>query len=278
MNKFFLILIIIIGFSSKAQERYKDVSLPAELIRLGNWKIDKRLSDDFNYKAKGKKFFKNWKDTYVNDWIGPGLTHFSSKYSIINDGVLELKAGRKAPDKVFCGVISSKKVVRYPAYMEIKMKISGLKLSSNFWFISKDQVLEIDVNETYGNEPQRGKEMGTNYHIFRREPFKDLAPHNGKHFEADGAPFLKEDYHRFGCYWKDAYHMDFYLDGKLVRQLTIKDPRTPSVGFNQGLLMVIDTEDHEWRSEKGITPTDKELSDIDINTMYIDWVRVYKPK
>jgi len=43
-------------------------------------------------------------------------------------------------------------------------------------------------------------------------------------------------------------------------------------------LIIIDAEDHDWRSQKGITPTDQELLDEDINTMYVDWVRVYKPK
>ncbi len=275
--KVFLLVVFMIA-TSYAQEKYKDILLPAEVSQLGPWEIDKKLSDDFNYKGKSKKFFKKWKDTYTNNWTGPGLSHFSSNHSILNNGNLEIKAERKGPNKVYCGVVTSKEEVTYPAYLEIKMKINGLKLSSNFWFISKDQVLEIDVNETYGNEPKRGKEMGTNYHIFQRTPFKDLTPNNGKHYTAKGAPFLKNQYHRFGCHWKDAYNVDFYLDGVLMRELTIIDPRVPSVGFNKGLLMVIDTEDHDWRSNKGITPTDQELLDTTINTMYVDWVRVYKPK
>ncbi|WP_282080598.1 family 16 glycosylhydrolase [Aquimarina algiphila] len=278
MKKIITCLVTVLFFltNSRAQD-WKTTPIPEDVKNAHQWILDTQHSDDFNYEGKNAQFYKIWKDSYVNDWKGPGLTYFSSDHSVIKNGNLEIKAERKDPGNVYCGVISAKTPIIYPIFTEVRMKISGLKLSSNFWYISKDQVNEIDINETYGAEPKGGKTMGTNYHIFQREPFKDFSK-EPKHFEAEGGPMLKDDYHRFGCYWKDPFTFYFYLDGKLVREMNIKDPRTPSVGFNQSLLMILDTEDHQWRSDKGIIATDEELKNPSQNTMYVDWVRVYIPK
>jgi len=41
--------------------------------------------------------------------------------------------------------------------------------------------------------------------------------------------------------------------------------------------IIINTEDQDWRSDAGITPTDEELADDDKSIVWIDWLRVYKP-
>lgn len=47
--------------------------------------------------------------------------------------------------------------------------------------------------------------------------------------------------------------------------------------MDQSAYIIIDTEDHDWRSEAGNVATDADLADGSKNKMYVDWVRVYKP-
>ena len=271
------LVLVLLAFTSYAQQDWDQIVVPADAGTGNKWELQTELSDSFNYQGKGVNFRKNWVDRYVNGWGGPGLSNFSSNHSDVLDGNLVIRASRNAPNRVFCGVISSKKEVLFPIYMEVNMKGSATPLSSNFWFISEDQVNEIDVNEVYGRlAGEKSKGMGTNYHIFRRSPFKDLANSPGHHLTENGTAF-SEEFHRVGVYWKDAFNFDFYLDGKLVRQMKINDPRSPSVGFNQPMQMIIDIEDHPWRSNDGIVANDAELADDTKNRMYVDWIRMYKP-
>jgi len=40
--------------------------------------------------------------------------------------------------------------------------------------------------------------------------------------------------------------------------------------------MILDTEDHDWRSRQGIVAKDEDLIDPTKNRMLIDWVRTYR--
>ena len=277
MKFLFLSLSFIFSFLQlNAQNDWDEIPVPADAGNGKEWQLQTTLSDNFNYEGKGVDFRKNWVDRYVNGWGGPGLTNFSSNHSNVTGGNLVIRASRNNPNRVYCGVISSKDEVMFPIYMEANMKGSKTPLSSNFWFISEDQVNEIDVNEVYGAQSGFSNAMGTNYHIFQRNPFKDLS-NEGKHHRIEGGSEFSDDFHRVGVYWKDAFNLDFYLDGKFVRAMKINDPRNPSVGFNQPMQMIIDIEDHKWRSDAGVVASDAELADDSKNRMYVDWVRMYKP-
>ncbi len=284
-KKIHLLSIFLIGiaFCTYAQD-WSGVPVPANAGSGKTWQLQSNYSDDFNYSGKGSQFTSNWQDSYINGWDGPGLTEFSSNHSEVSGGNLIIKAARKpGTNKVFCGVISSKTTVQYPVFMEINMKVSGLVLSSNFWLLSEDDRNELDIDETYGSDRSAwfAKRMSTNYHIFERDPVTNdiIANYNDQQFFTlpDNAP-LRNDFHRFGAYWKDAWNVEFYLDGVLVRTLTqsgIEDPE--GKGLDRPMRIIIDTEDHDWRSNQGIVATDEELANDNINKMFVDWVRVYKP-
>ena len=47
--------------------------------------------------------------------------------------------------------------------------------------------------------------------------------------------------------------------------------------MDQEMFIILDTEDHSWRSEQGIVATDADLANENKNKMFVDWIRVYKP-
>ncbi|NKB66791.1 MAG: family 16 glycosylhydrolase [Candidatus Latescibacteria bacterium] len=269
---------------ARAQD-WTGVPIPAEADEGLVWQLQEAFSDDFNYTGKGAAFAARWRDTYINTWIGPGLTEWAADHSVIGGGHLVINASRKAgTKKVHCGVVTSPVPLIYPVFMEASIQVSGLVLSSNFWLLSADDRQELDIVETYGSDRSEwfAQRMSTNYHIFERSPETNeiLANHNDQQFSTlpDGAP-LRQGFHRFAAYWKDPWHVDFFLDGVLVRRLRrdgITDPEEDK-GLYRPMFLIIDTEDHDWRSDQDIVASDEELTDESINKMRVDWVRVYKP-
>ncbi len=260
---------------------WQGIPIPANPGNGKVWQIQNQHSDDFNYNGKNSTFKSKWLDNHRGGWSGPGETQFSSNHSDVTGGNLRIKAGRvtNIPKKtVYCGHVTTKTPVVYPVYTEVRMRCSGINLSSNFWLLSADDVNEIDVTETYGAENVAGRKMATNYHIFRRTPFLDLA-NSPKSHDSEGNVFLRDGYHRFGLYWKSATEFEFYFDGKLVRKLNrsndLRDPRNRF--FDQAMHIIMNTELHTWKSNAGIRPSNQELNNNSINKMYIDWIRTYKP-
>ncbi|MFS4467913.1 beta-agarase [Maribacter sp. 2210JD10-5] len=257
-----------------------------------DWGFVDSHSDDFNYSGKDNgEFVSKWNDTYFNAWLGPGLTEWTSNNSDVVDGNLVIQSSRKAEtEKVYCGVITAKEKIIYPIYSEVRAKVANQVLSSNFWFLSSDDKREIDVLEVYGGD-REGQEWfaaraSTNYHVFVRgdsnEILQDLNDQKHHTVSANEEPW-RDDWHRFGVYWKDAFTLDFYYDGELVRQLRksgIEDPE--NLGLDREMNMIIDIEDHAWRSfpsngNPQIRATDAELANGDKNEYLIDYVHTYKP-
>ncbi|WP_010177128.1 beta-agarase [Aquimarina agarilytica] len=251
----------------------------------GTWEAIDDLTDEFNYTGKNAEFYKKWKDTYFNQWLGPGLTEWNPENTNVIGGNLVLKASRKpGTDKVYCGVISSKKQIKYPIYSEVKAKVANQVLSSNFWFLSPDDKREIDVLEIYGSDREDHKwfaaRPSTNYHVFVRDNgnriLEDLNDQN-HHTLPNDEPW-REGWHRFGAHWIDPFTVDFYYDGKVVRKLIkekVKDPE--GLGMDRDSFLIIDLEDHDWRSNQGFFPTDEELNDASKNKYLVDYVRTYRP-
>lgn len=277
------------------------------------WQLVESLSDDFNYENKeSEQFTSKWRDTYIGRWDGPGLTQWRKKNTQIKDGKLEISANRSeltmpykvnACDtilpKVDCGILTSKAQIAYPVYLEIRMKVMNQTLSSNFWFLSKNSRQELDVIECYGSDrpdhATKSTQMGTNWHIFERSQERGIYGNHsfGRPYSLPTNQPLRNDYHTYAAHWIDAFHIDWYLDGKLIRQTRpnsketgdtkgktpfddIEDPEQ-NKGLYEEMFMIIDVEDHDWRSNSGIISTDKELADSNKNIMYVDWVRAYKP-
>lgn len=250
------------------------------------------LSDDFNYEApaagKSAAFYERWKEGFINPWTGPGLTEWHPEYSLVSNGRLQIKSGRKpGTNQVYLGSITSKTTLTYPLYMEARAKLSNMVLASDFWLLSADSTEEIDVIEAYGSD-RPGQEwfaerLHLSHHVFIREPFQDYQPTDPGTWYADGNGTRWADgYHRVGVYWRDPWHLEYYVDGQLVRTASgpdIIDPNgfTNGTGLSKPMHAIINMEDQSWRSDNGITPTDAELADPNRNTYNVDWVRFYKP-
>ncbi len=264
---------------------WQGIPVPANAGNGKKWELLPNYSDDFNYNGKGNQFNSKWKDTYFNGWSGPGLTEWTRNNSNVSGGNLIIKASRKqGTNKVHCGVITSKTPIKYPIYTEVRAKVANQVLSSNFWFLSPDDKREIDILEIYGgdrpNQTWFAARASSNYHVFIRgannQILQDL--NDQQHHTLPNQEPWRNDWHTFGAYWKDAFTVDFYYDGKLVHKLRrdgINDPE--GLGLNRDSFMIIDIEDHAWRSNQGIVATDAELANQNKNKYYVDWVRTYKP-
>ncbi|EIJ40728.1 glycosyl hydrolase family 16 [Galbibacter orientalis DSM 19592] len=253
-----------------------------------NWEVVGDFSDEFNYEGKQSEFTQNWNDTYFNAWKGPGLTEWTSENSAVSNGNLIISASRKPnTDQVYCGVISSKKKIKYPIYSEVRAKIANQVLSSNFWFLSEDDEREIDVLECYGSDrPDQtwfAARASSNTHVFIRNEesntiIEDI--NQQTHHTLPNEEAWRNDFHRFGVYWKDPFTLDIYYNGVLVDEIRTDDIQDPEgLGIDREAFMIIDIEDHAWRSSQDppIVATDEELNDANKNKYLIDYVRTYSP-
>lgn len=261
------------------------------------WVLQENISDDFNYKSpakiKSKPFRQKWKDWYHNSWTGPGLTIWSRTNSYVRDGMLTLFCSRvKGTNNVHTGIITSKKRVQYPIYIETRAKIANTVIASNAWLLSPDDTQEIDFLESYGGEYSENADadlswfaqrIHISHHVFIRKPFQDYQPKDPGSWYHNGSKLWKDDFHTYGVYWKSPWHLEYYIDGEMVRKVVgehIIDPKkfTTGTGLYKEMDIIINMEDQDWRSKKGITPSDNELS-ADENTIFkVDWIRVYKPQ
>lgn len=280
---------LMMGCTSTDLAEWDAYPVPADPGEGHVWQLQP-LSDDFNYAAspadKSVQFADKWVDTYHNAWLGPGLTEWRTDHSWVADGHLVIAASRKpGTDQVYAGIISSKETVIYPIYVEANVKISTMVLATAVWLLSPDDTQEIDIVEAYGSD-RAGQEWFAqrahiSHHVFIREPFQDYQPKDAGSWYVNGTTW-RDDFHRFGVYWKDPWHLEYYVDGERVRTVSgasIIDPNdfTGGTGLNKAMDVIIDTEDQNWRSDKGITPTDAELADDDKRLYYVDWIRFYKP-
>lgn len=275
--------------SSSAQEfQWDEIDVPAKPPSELSWELQS-VSDDFSYTAKPtdkpEDFTKRWKSGFINNWNGPGLTEWNLGHSYVTNGHLGIHASRKPKTKtVFTGVISSNDTFTYPLFVETRAKISGLVLASNVWLLSKDSTEEIDILEAYGSQrPGQDwyqKRLHLSHHVFVRKPFQDYQPTDDDSWFQNGTNW-RSDFHRVGVYWRDPWHLEYYVDGKLVRTVSGKDTVDPK-GFTGGkgltkpMHLIINAENQTWRTDTGIAPTDAELGDTDQSIMWVDWVRVYK--
>ncbi|RME71962.1 MAG: glycosyl hydrolase family protein, partial [Verrucomicrobia bacterium] len=177
-------------------------------------------------------------------------------------------------------------------YVEARAKIANSVLASDVWMLSPDDTQEIDIIEAYGASWSDGQQkdqtwfaerIHISHHVFIREPFQDYQPKDPGSWYHDGQGTLwREDFHRVGVYWRDPWHLEYYVDGKLVRTVSGKDIIDPhdftgGTGLNKAMDIIINMEDQTWRSDQGLTPTDEELANKEDHTFKVDWIRVYKP-
>ncbi len=254
------------------------------------WQLQEGGSDRFNYTApptnKPSQFTNKWKDTFINAWLGPGLTEYNPGHSYTTGGMLGIDTSRKpGTNRVFAGIISSKQAFSYPLYLEARVKIMDMVLANAVWMLSADSTQEIDAMEGYGSCEQ-GREwfcqrMHVSHHVFIRNPFQDYQPNDGGGWVFSDTPW-KNDFHRYGVYWRDPWHLEYYIDGVKVRTRSGPsqiDPlgHTGGQGLNKPEHIIIDAEDQDWISDQGIVASDADLANQDKSIMWVDWIRTYKP-
>jgi len=288
MRLLFILAIFLINGQAVLAFDWDTIAIPAQPPAGKIWKLHP-LSDDFRSDAgpteKPASFTDRWHDSFINSWTGPGLTEFNSGHSYITNGHLGIHASRKPGTKqVYTGVISSKETLTYPLYVEASVKISGLVLASNVWLLSKDSTQEIDIVEAYGStradQTWTAQRVHLSHHVFIRNPLQDYQPTDDGSWFFDGTTW-RNDFHRFGVFWRDPWHLEYYVDGKLVRTVSgskMIDPKkfTGGTGLSKPMHLIINAEDQNWRSDEKITPTDEELADTQNSIMWVDWVRVYQ--
>eukprot|EP00177_Eucheuma_denticulatum_P006115 GFKZ01011149.1.p1 GENE.GFKZ01011149.1~~GFKZ01011149.1.p1 ORF type:complete len:321 (+),score=26.74 GFKZ01011149.1:263-1225(+) len=267
------------------------------------WEIDWLLSDSFYYPNKSHpNFIRKWNDYDPTGWPGPGATLFSSGNVQLSAGKLVIQASSvpeserggaychppwitsegcdcadcfKTTRRVHTGHLSSRKLVRYPCFVEGSFRINATPLSSNFWLKSKQT--EIDVNESYGDGENR-RVVKSNAHIFFRHSSEGVRSLNKQ--QSWGANVdLSEGFHRYATYWRNETFLEFYFDGLLIREMDLRaegifDPTGKYM--NEGMRMIFDLEAHAWRGEEGV-PSEDELADERVSRMEVDWVRTYYP-
>lgn len=286
---FLLLFCLLVEQNARGQD-WKGIEIPAVPPEEHRWLLSP-ISDDFQYDAeparKPRKFTQRWRDSFINPWLGPGLTELNPHHSYVKDGHLAIHANRKPnTDKVLTGCISSLESVRFPAFVEARVKISGMVLASNVWMLSADSTQEIDIIEAYGSQRDdqawTAKRIHLSHHVFIRKPFQDYQPtdEGSWHYREQG---WRDDFHRVGVYWRDPWHLEYYVDGKLVRTVSGReqiDPKgfTQGKGLNKPMQIIINAEDQDWRSDQGVTPSDLELGDLTKSIMWVDWIRLYSAK
>jgi len=294
-NRFALFVTLVFCSIVGSAQDWSNTPIPANPGAGKVWQLQQNFSDDFNYNGKNSTFTSKWNDTYFNGWTGPGLTHWTTGSSSVSNGKLVIGASRRSgTNKVNCGVVTSKTKVIYPIYMEARIKVSNLELSSNFWMLSGNDEREIDVLEVYGGASQDwfARNMSTNFHVFVRNSNNNniINDFNDQtHNSLPGNAFWRSAYHNFGVYWKSPSEVFFYIDGvetpdgswaqavMIDKDYTGATMNKNQYKMDQSVYMIIDTEDHEWRSNQGIVASDADLANNNKNKMYVDWVRTYKP-
>ncbi|MCX2803323.1 carbohydrate-binding protein [Microbulbifer thermotolerans] len=289
--KFFASALTALAISSPTiAADWDGLPVPADAGAGNIWQLQGNVSDDFNYSApangKSQAFYDRWAEGFINAWQGPGLTDYHNPNSRVENGQLVIQATRKPnTDQVYTGAIHSNDSVQYPVYIETRVKIMDQVLANAVWMLSSDSTEEIDIVEAYGSSrPDQtwfAERMHLAHHVFIRDPFQDYQPQDMGAWYSDGR-LWREQYSRVGVYWRDPWHLEYYIDGQLVRTVSGTDMIDPygytnGTGLSKPMQIIIDAEDQDWRSDNGILATDAELADSSKNQFYVDWVRVYKP-
>ncbi|MDW7694541.1 family 16 glycosylhydrolase [Flammeovirgaceae bacterium SG7u.111] len=275
---------------------WASIPVPANAGEGMTWELQSEVSDDFNYTAtpegKSPEFNSKWYDSYHNQWKGPGLTAWTPEQVSVDNKHLIIESNRKpGTDKVSTGCITSKTRVQYPVFIEAKAKLNKLVLASDVWLLSPDDTQEIDILEAYGSTRQDNQwyseRLHLSHHVFVREPLQDYQPTDKGSWYYEGVRNWIDDWVTIGVYWIDPWNLEYYVNGKLVRTVTGQDTIDPKnftegTGLSKEMDIIINVEDQTWRStpvqgSPQLIATDEELADDNLNKMYVDWIRVYKP-
>ncbi len=268
-----------------ATTKTADIPLPPVDAPAGyKWVLNEDYSDEFDGTKLNKK---KWVDHYPG-WEGrvPGL--FVPSSVNVKDGFLQIKCTVLDPPQgetnqwtIACGAVQSKKGGAHYGYYEARLKASDITTSSTFWLKNRHfglerpyKTTELDIHEGIGNAtrwPTFATHMRSNTHLeyFTEDAEEPVNLKKGESVEMD-LPVSKK-FHRFGCWWVDANHMKFYLDGKFVYEI-VPSTEVEATPFDLPLYLNMVCEIYTWE----VLPSKEDLLDDSRNTTYYDYVRAYK--
>jgi len=295
--KNYTLLFILLSFAYS----YAQPPLPPTGYR---WVLWDQYSDEFNGDSLDRS---KWRD-YYKGWEGRAPAKFDPSTISVQDGKLQIRNKKlKTFDRDYTiagGAVQSLEKTAHFGYYEVKFKASKIAMSTTFWMSNgKEDVLgttnlgddcpndkwsqELDIIESVGGEFNGSSKFrtqmnfNTHYRYINCQGAREKFYSAGNNaIEGNGlkvnASFENseswEDYHTYGCYWKDDKTFDFYVDSRLAGTVIAKTdivdaPFTRPMGIN----MV--TETYDWATPY---PTDEQLTNMAINASYYDWVRSYR--
>ncbi|MGY6649583.1 beta-agarase [Wenyingzhuangia sp. IMCC45574] len=247
------------------------------------WEKVEALSDEFDI-WNGSKWTKtNWN-------YGGTPVNMVNTNSGVTDGKLWIKAtwDKTTDDRWFkTSRVRSKTKIKFPMYTECSIKTAHISAFNTFWLNNgdsnnRDEIDIIENNSKPTLDPTASFaldeypwQMNSQYFIVKNgETERNKGNSSNKNLsEGNTLRGVKwnEAYHVVGAWWKDAYNVQFYLDGEPSGSVTTKQPFT----LEQFLIWDLWTQDSPW---VGGLPPKQELEDESINTMRVDWVRTWKLK
>lgn len=312
-------------------QQFARVAVPADPEPGHAWRLNEDLSDDFEYDfsptPERTEIGGKWVNHYFRGgWNGPGTTNWRHENVAVTRGKLWIRATRVPGETedlqhdkdddgqaetltlpaTRLGCITSLGEVTYPAYVEARVRIANAVLASNVWMLSGDSTQEIDILESYGGRGDDNRadwlsqRLHMSHHVFIRRPFQDYQPHDKSTWYHEpgrrakrGEGYWTGRFFRIGVHWKSPTHLDYYLNGELVKTTSglddtgdvegidprgyTKDASGKRTGLNKPMRIVINMEAQDWNAVAGRQPTDEELKRKHDHTFLVDWVRVYQP-
>ncbi|PQJ80654.1 T9SS type A sorting domain-containing protein [Polaribacter porphyrae] len=279
---FFLLLFITISIKINSQ--------PPKPAKGFRWVLYDKYSDEFNGTSLNTS---KWRNTFLTGWQGRPPARFESSAVSVKDGTMQLKSGKLDSPQgnytMFGGAVTSVDENAHFGYYEAKMKSSKIAMSSTFWLSNSKQNYytsnctsdsysqELDIVEAVGDTRNQSSSFRTkqksNTH-FRYIPCGE----SDETFYSNGTESNElssevwEDYHTYGMYWKNTKSATFYSDGRLGETVSF-NTTIDANPFDRPMFIAMVSETYNWLTPY---PTDTELNNDAINTVYYDWVRSYR--
>jgi len=204
----------------------------------GGWILNEKVSDEFNgTELDRSRWIVQGENGNYYTWRGRAPSQFAPQNVRVEDGKLKLRS-QWEPDFEFskarnndawygknegepmpvttAGVITRDRFLH--GYMEARTKAGDAAMTSAFWTIGYQS--EIDIYEQMGKPKRKGliKEQSYIYNVFDWRP--PVVRPNKVWTDTEETPFrVADEFHVYACEWGDDY-LKFYLDGKLIREVT----------------------------------------------------------
>ncbi|REE00215.1 LamG domain-containing protein [Marinoscillum furvescens] len=238
------------------------------------WVKEEELTDEFDVWDSNKWFKPLW------NYGVP--VQMRDENSGVADGNLWIKATLdEGAERWFeTSRVQSRAQISYPMYTESRIKTAHISAYNTFWLNNGNisnrneiDVIENNSNPSCGCQPDFPWQMNSQYfHVVDDDTRRNKGNFDNRNLSENnplkGVPW-NEDYHIVGVWWKDATHIQFYLDGEPAGSVVSERD------FTRALNLIWDlwTVDEDWLG--GIAQKEL-LKDSSVNTMYVDWVRTWR--